>query len=337
MKKLGSSMVDQKFPLVLSRPNTFNNRVLLVDGQGRSGKNLIGVLLSCFDNVEKMRLDSQLDYIPRYYSLGKMSLDAAQTALLTELDEKYYYNEISRDVNFRWEDYSGVWKQGQRLQYVTRLFKKADEDAVRRLARRKPIFQDMTHDGLHVAEFYFSALRERLHMIHVFRDPVGNIYEQSRRDFGNRLGTDPRELQLTFAYRGEQIPIMASGVEELYLQANAMERLVLIVDQMFRRNVAGFETLSNHFKHNVLFFEFEDFVQRPGPYLRKLEDLVGTRLPKRANRILRREKVPRLLDTQTRVERIAAIRRSISDPYSLILENLISDYDLRPWKGWIQF
>ena len=73
----------------LSRENTFDNEIIIIDGQGRSGKNLISVLLTSMNRVEKMRLDSQIDYIPRYYFLGKMSLDAAVTALRTEFDEKY--------------------------------------------------------------------------------------------------------------------------------------------------------------------------------------------------------------------------------------------------------
>ena len=59
--------LDQKYcsDVTLSRDNTFNNDIVIVDGQGRSGKNLISVLLSTMKRVEKMRLDSQIDYIPR--------------------------------------------------------------------------------------------------------------------------------------------------------------------------------------------------------------------------------------------------------------------------------
>ena len=67
-----NSSYGKKVSLV--RTNTFNNEIIIVDGQGRSGKNLISVLLSTMSRVEKMRLDSQIDYIPRYYFLRKMSL-----------------------------------------------------------------------------------------------------------------------------------------------------------------------------------------------------------------------------------------------------------------------
>jgi len=85
----------------LSRNNTFPNDLLVIDGQGRSGKNLISVLLGTMACVGKMRLDSQFDYIPRYWALGKMSDDAAVVALKTEYDEKLYYDSLSRDINFR--------------------------------------------------------------------------------------------------------------------------------------------------------------------------------------------------------------------------------------------
>jgi hypothetical protein len=69
------------------------------------------------NRVEKMRLDSNFDYIPRYYFSKNMSREAAVVALHLEADEKYYYNSISRDVNFRPADYSGVLKQGNWLKY----------------------------------------------------------------------------------------------------------------------------------------------------------------------------------------------------------------------------
>ena len=65
----------------LVRNNVFTNKIIIIDGQGRSGKNLISILLSTMDKVEKMRLDSQFDYLPRYLQLGKMTKDATITIL----------------------------------------------------------------------------------------------------------------------------------------------------------------------------------------------------------------------------------------------------------------
>jgi len=318
----------------LRRENTFGNEVIIVDGQGRSGKNLIAVLLSTMSRVEKMRLDSQIDYFARYYFLGKMSLDAAVIALQTEFDEKYYYQAISRDVNFRVNDYSGVLKQGKRLEYFWRLFLPADEAAVTRLQNQKNIFQEMTHDGLHAATLYFAALGERLKMIHVFRDPVGNIYEQDQRGFGTRIGSDPRELQLTHIWDGHILPIMAIGREEAWINGNATERLVLIVDSMFRLNVQGYLDISPDDRKRVLFLEFEDFVVNPYPHMERLEAFIGEKFGKAKSRILKRERSPRVLDPSERQQRIDKIRQNIGNYYDKMFMNLLEDYDNKPWLAW---
>lgn len=312
--------------ITLLRENSFENDVIIVDGQARSGKNLISVLLSTMHKVEKMRLDSQIDYIPRYYFLGKLSFDAAITALKTEFDEKIYYNSISRDINFRPSDYSGVMKQGRRLEYIKRLFQPADEMAVKRITNEKPIFQEMTHDGLHVAKLYFAALTHRLKIIHVLRDPVANIYEQGIRNFGTRIGNDPRELQLTIKWKDTTVPIMAIGREEEYFSGNAIERLVVIVDEMFHKNMQGYFDLGQLEKDKVIFIDFEKFLVSPYEYMKLLENFIGQSFSRSSNRILRREKCPRIIDISERLQRIEFINANISSHYKNIFQNLIEEY-----------
>jgi len=332
LMKLGESYGAE---IQLSRNNTYGNQILIVDGQGRSGKNLIAVLLSSLKNVEKMRLDSQIDYIPRYYFLGKMSQDAAITALKTEFDEKYYYTWISRDVNFRFGDYTGVFKQANKFRYLKRLVMSADEKASDKLKIKLPIFQEMTHDGLHVAKLYFKALgTTRLKMIHIFRDPIENIYEQHKRDFGTRIGNDPRELQLSFTFDNQPIPIIAIGYEKEYLSANPIERLVLMVDIMFRRNVQGYLDLSPDEKEKILFIEFEEFVQSPNKDLQRIEAFLGQKFTKGSKRILKRENCPRNLRLDERYLKIQKIENQLGPQYKQILSQLLVDYDSKPWLKW---
>ena len=317
----------------LVRDNSLENELVIIDGQGRSGKNLIAVLISTMKRAEKMRLDSQFDYIPRYYFMGKMSIDAAVVALRTEADEKHYYNSISRDVNFRLADYSGVYRQGKRLVYIARLFMSGDDQAVERLRRSRSIFQEMTHDGLHVAPLYFEAFGSRLKLIHVFRDPIGNIFEQNKRGFGERIGSDPRELQLTHSWQGKPIPIIAIGREEEYLNGNPLERLVLMVDIMFRRNLQGYFDLDSKYQKQVMFLEFEEFVSNPTVYMDSISQFIGDEFENSRNRIMKKENFPRIIDPKTRIDRLEQISSNLSAHYSHILENLIQDYDRKPWLG----
>jgi hypothetical protein len=284
------------------------------------------------NKVEKMRLDSQIDYIPRYYFLGKMSEDAAIAALRTEFDEKYYYNWISRDVNFRFSDYTGVFKQAKKMMYLKRLFLEADEEASLKLQTELPIFQEMTHDGLHVAKLYFKALgTSRLKLIHILRDPIENIYEQHKRGFGSRIGNDPRELQLSYMFNQEPIPIIAIGYEAEYSSAEPLERLVLMVDLMFRRNLQGYLDLSLSERKNILFIDFEEFIQSPTKDILRLEDFIGQEFTNRYRRILKRENCPRVLSADRRVSRIRDIEAGLRPQYRERLRKLLIDYDSHSW------
>ncbi len=313
--------------VMLARCNTFPNQIVIVDGQGRSGKNLIAVLLSTMDKMGKMRLDSQIDYIPRYWSLGKMTEDAAIIALRTEFDEKLYYDSMSRDVNFRWDDYTGVFKQGNRLEYIRRLFIEPGPKLLQKIIDEKRIFQEMTHDGIQFFDLYVKALGDRLKFIHVLRNPIHNIYEQNRRGLGQRIGSDPTELQLTFNYKNNLLPLMALGYEELWCKGSELERLTVMADAMFRKNINALKKFSNAFGKQIFVLEFDQFVQDPTRYLHKLENFVGEQFCRSTNRILRREKCPRTIPEEFVSERAHLIRSQIGGEYQLILDKMVSEYN----------
>jgi hypothetical protein len=316
----------------LVRENTFPYDLLIIDGQGRSGKNLISVVLSTMPRIEGMRIDTLLDYVPRYYSLGKMSHDAAVASLKIEMDEKLYNSMISRNINFRFSDYSSVFNNGKRMLYIKRLFQKPEEHAVERMKKEKPIFQNMTHDGLHLIRLYFDAFGERLKFIHVFRDPVENIYEQGRRGFGERIGTDPREFQLAYNWEGETIPLNAIGMEQDYINGNPTERLVIMVDRLLRLNIDSYLELDERFKKNVVLLEFEEFVVDPWTHVERLENFLGTKRVGRTKRIMKRERCPREPHTEQRAKNISIIEKNISPKYLEVFRNMIAYYDTKPWS-----
>jgi hypothetical protein len=126
---------------------------------------------------------------------------------------------------------------------------------------------------------------------------------------------------------------MAIGREEEYLSGNSHERLVLMVDMMFRRNLQGFFDLEERYKKSVMFLDFEEFVTSPYVYLDRISKFIGDEFGNSKNRIMRNENVPRRIDPQKRNERINEITRNLSGHFVEILEKLIQDYDSRPWLG----
>lgn len=324
---------SQEKPFRLIRDNTLLGDFVLVDGQGRSGKTMLGVILSTMDRVEKLRIDTVFDYVPRYYSLGKMSHNAAVTALKIEADEKLYYTMISRGVNFRFDDYSSVFKDGHPYRYLKRLVQKAEEPAVERIKRERPIFQNLTHDALHLASLYFDAFGDKLKIIYIIRDPIENIYEQGRRNFGERIGKDPREFQLAYEWKGECVPLNAEGWEDDYLSSNATERLVGMVSGFFKKNLEGYLHLDDKWKKQIVFLEFEKFVVEPMKYINQLENFLGTKITRRTKKVLKREKCPRKLDGTLREKKIRDIEEKLSPKFKTMLRNTLKEHEKRLWES----
>jgi len=99
---------DQQIKLV--RPNILLQELVLADGIGSSGKVMLSHIMASFKRVEKTRLDLLFDTVPRLYMLGKISHDAAVAILQIEADIQLYHTMISRCVNFRFTDGTGVFQ-----------------------------------------------------------------------------------------------------------------------------------------------------------------------------------------------------------------------------------
>jgi hypothetical protein len=48
---------------------------------------------------------------------------------------------------------------------------------------------------------------------------------------------------------------------------------------------------------------------------------------------MKKEKFPRIIDPNTRIERLEQISSNLSAHYAGILNKLIQDYDRKPWLG----
>jgi len=64
---------------------------------------------------------------------------------------------------------------------------------------------------------------------------------------------------------------MAAGNEELWLRGNNLERLIVCVESMFRKNVDSLQKNSESLGHQIYTIEFEYFAQNPFGVMSELE------------------------------------------------------------------
>jgi hypothetical protein len=60
---------------------------------------------------------------------------------------------------------------------------------------------------------------------------------------------------------------------------------------------------------------------------------IGDEFGRSKKRIMKKENFPRIIDPKTRLERLEQISSNLSAHYHGILNNLIQDYDRKPWLG----
>jgi hypothetical protein len=316
---------------MLSREAGIAQRVVLVDGIARSGKAVIAPILSSFKNMEILRVEETLDLTGWIYAMGKIPRDAAVALLRMKTDINLYNGMIGRDTNFRFSDYSSVWKNSNPWRFVRRLRAKEGEPILQAARQYNPIYQQTTHDQLGNIHLFIDAFGSQFRNVQMIRHPVDLVDSWMRRDLGNRFGVDPLAFTICFRHQGHDLPLYASGWEDAYLSASPAGRCVRMIEWVWDRNQRAYLSLNESQRKQVFFIPFEDFVERPLVHIVPLAQFLGSATTGRTNSALKRQKCPRTLhrdvmkkeqsiESQVSTEEMAIMKRLVDEYESLVLE-----------------
>jgi hypothetical protein len=320
-----ASGLDHQIKLV--RRNTLLQEFVLADGIGSSGKAMMSHVIASFKRVEKTRIDMLFDTVPRLYMLGKISHDAAVTIMQTESDMLLYHTMMSRGVNFRFTDGTGVFQNPYPWRYVRRLFSKERSPVVERIRKGRPIFQNVTHDALRNAEILFDAFEEQLRIVYIVRDPVEIIHDWHRRGFGTRIGTDPQEFQFSYEWKGDVVPLYAYGWESEYLSSAPIDRNIGMVGYHVKGNMESYHKLSPEQKARVMFVLFDELASNPMPVCEKMASFIGTAITSQTKRTLRRENCPRIVSLEQKQRKRQSLEQGASARFRKMLGELVQEYE----------
>lgn len=309
------------------RNNRIVKELILVDGAPRSGKSMIGPILATFDRVEIERMEPILDSLPMIYDFNKIEKDAAVVLLCREIDNKLYDSMISRNVNFRFSDRTGVINNVSFLKYFKRLFCKDGDIVLERIKREKPIFQVQTHDMLQIIDLFFDAFQEGLRVIEMVRHPVDLVEAMYSRGIGDRIGIDPRAWQLSIKCERGEAPYYAFGWTNDFLKESPLNRVIKIANSLTEQVTTKYESLSHAQKKQVLFIPFEKFTSSPDNYLELISKFIDAKITKRTYRSLKRQKVPRRVDIKEREKKKKLLKEKASEESIRILNDLVEKYE----------
>ena len=301
--------------------------VVLVDGIARSGKGLLGPVLSSFERVEIERLEEIFEYVAVLHRLGAMATDAAVALLRMEADRHLYNSLISRNTNFRPGDHSGVWQAPRPWRYLRRLLAAEGEAVRQRIRAERPVFQTMTHDQLANVGLFREAFGEDLRVVEMLRHPVDLLDSWARRGWGTRFGEDPYALTFCVECGGRDVPYYALGWEAAYLEMSPLGRIVRMVQGIWQANQRAYTGLPPDQQAQIAFVPLSRFVERPWPYVKRLAAFLGTEPTPATQAILARKRLPRPDDALGRAERWRRLQAGMTAEERAIVHQLTEAYE----------
>lgn len=276
---------------IITRPRHIAERIVFLDGLTGTGKTMMGPILGSFARMEIGKFNHLYEYLCALDFLHRVEPDAAESLVKMYTDLDLYNLLISREVNMRPKDLSGIFQNPHPLRYLKRIFMKDGVAVEARIKLEKPILHLISHQALPITDLLFRALGDRLVIIEMVRHPLYLL--EHWHSYIDRHGNDPRDFTIWIEYQGKSLPWFAKGWEEKYLSSNSMDKVIYALDWLVKKVNETISTLDSNQKCQVLFVPFEKFVLNPNPFLEKIGKLIDTTTTTTTRRVLKEQKCPR--------------------------------------------
>ena len=104
---------------------------------------------------------------------------------------------------------------------------------------------------------------------------------------------DARDIQITIRHNEDQLPYFAHNWEKLYISSNSIEKAIYSLQKFSQQTCLSKQKLIKNYKNQILTIPFEHFVLNPKPYLKKIENLLNSKITAKTKKVLIKQKVPR--------------------------------------------
>ena len=273
----------------LDKINNFSNDIIFIDGLWGTGKSLLGPIVSGMTGIEKVKIEHVYEYICSLSSLGKIESDAALWMLRTYADLSQYNNTISREVNLRWSDDSGIGNNPDKIKYIKRLFSGEGDSKVDEINRGNLALCVMSHMLMLTPELLPLAYGNRVKVIEIVRHPLYMF--QHWVGYLSRFDS-PREFTVSFYHENVKVPWFARDFKNEFVNMNPTEKAVLCISRLY----SLLDEKIQQAKTNglaVLDLSFEETVFETNRTLEKLDQFTNRKHHTRIASILKKQKLPR--------------------------------------------
>ena len=308
-------------------PNLKKPKLVFIDGITRSGKSLLTNILPTFRNFEHIDIAYELEILMQNYYCNKITLDALRVSSQKSLYEKAYNKLLSRSLNLRNKDQTGLNNYPFKKIYLQRLKKKEGDDIISELNKSKNYFPFQTHDLM----FHKKGLLNlglNFKIIEIYRNPFDLIYSWIGKDIENRLATDQRmwvypTLKFKNNFVGAWYHLFVKKYFNIWNKVNKYERTSLMVSEMIKNSIKNQKHLEKNI--SILTLSYEEIIYDKN-LIKKLEKFLGTKKSKFTELYLKKSRIPRksIKQNQNRIKNL--IKNKIDKKTFDVLDKLEMKY-----------
>jgi hypothetical protein len=299
---------------------------VIIDGMMRVGKFYLGALLANMKRCEMWQLNSLLEVIPMLNLIGEMEDSLAITLFRQEMDIRLYYGLLGRHTNFRFHDKSSIWHHPNPEEQFQRIFMKEEYSVVENIDNSDAILCMLLHDASANARFLFKAYPD-LKLIYGRRNPLDTAFSWHIKNWGNRIGTDPRSVFLSFKGKKGMVPWHALSWIDEYESMSPVDRIIESISYLSKTIETEIDSLSPENKKQVLIANYEHAVSQPEEFLNTMAAHIGTVPAQNMAKCLLDQRVPLVFSRNDWDRRVAELKKLASPEKFQKLMDLVDQHN----------
>jgi hypothetical protein len=300
--------------------------LVFIDGITRCGKSAFSGIIPSLRNMENIQFSYEIESILSALSLKSIDPEYAKSFLRIYFNERSYNLHLSRNVNFRSGDQTGIDNYPNPQIYYDRLKVPESEQIVNKCRNSINSLPFQTHDFF-VNLDHLNQMELNYKMILLLRHPIDNIYSWWTRGWGHRFNSDPRGFTILLKGEDELYPWYVDGIENKMKNLNPMEKCVVTATSLLERGVKQYRECS--IKEKIHLLTFEDFCENPTIELEKICLFLNTKITAHTSEYLEKARFPRQLEPADRSKKLNDFKKGMCPK----IYQLLVDYSERYEKN----
>lgn len=299
-----------------ANPDLLPKKILFIDGITRSGKSMVGPVVSSLKKTYPFQHQAILDNLMPILDRNSISPNAVKALLTLYFNQNLYCLNISRQINLRTDDNSSILKNVNYKNFIKNLKKPEGDYVIREIKKRNYLPIYLTHDLLSMIDD-FEKINLSYKLIYTYRHPIDNIFSLVKRyekvKSKNKIKynyNNPRIYSMMIKKDNILLPYYTIGRENYFLKLNHAEKYVFYYFKSLKKSITQYKKFK--YKKKIMLIAYDEFAQNTFKVINKIANFLSLKKSTYTNKSLKIEKLPRKMNLKLRDEKSEILRKMIN-------------------------